>query len=67
MASNSHLVVQRPQPMHLFSSTTLAPQPRQRAVSARTCCSVKAATYSLNGSLRSSSWSTRGSFLPASS
>ena len=41
MASNSHLVVQMPQPMHLFGSTTDAPQPRQRAVSVFTCSSVR--------------------------
>lgn len=31
MASNAHFVVQTPQPMHLFGSTMLAPQLRQRA------------------------------------
>ena len=41
MASKPQRVVQMPQPMHLFGSTTLAPQPRQRAVSALTCSSVK--------------------------
>ena len=41
MASNSHLVVHRPQPMHWFSSTSVAPQPRQREASLRICSSVK--------------------------
>lgn len=40
IASKWHLVVHRPQPMHLFSSTMLAPQPRQREVSNLTCSSV---------------------------
>ena len=40
IASNSHFVVQIPQPIHLFWSTTEAPHPRQRAVSALTCSSV---------------------------
>ena len=40
IASNSHFVVQIPQPIHLFWSTTEAPHPRQRAVSAFTCSSV---------------------------
>ena len=31
IASNSHFVVQTPQPIHLFGSTTEAPHPRQRA------------------------------------
>ena len=58
MASNAHLVVHRPQPMHLLGSTIEAPQPRQRAVSARTCSSVKVSTYSLNGAAFSRSRST---------
>lgn len=40
MASNSQRVVQRPQPIHLFWSTTVTPQPRQRDASSRTCSSV---------------------------
>ena len=48
MASKAHLVVQTPQPIHLLGSTTLAPQPRQRAVSALTCSSVKAMRSSRN-------------------
>ena len=58
MASNAHLVVHRPQPMHLLGSTIEAPQPRQRAVSARTCSSVKVSTYSLKGAAFSRSRST---------
>lgn len=42
IASNLHLVVQIPQPRHLFGSTTEAPQPKQRAVSFLSCSSVKA-------------------------
>ncbi len=46
MASNSHLVVQMPQPMHLFGSTTM----RRSSGSGRsrhfTCSSVKVATSS---------------------
>jgi len=48
MASNAHFVVQTPQPMHLFGSTMLAPQLRQRAVSFLICSSVNATRSSLN-------------------
>ena len=41
IASNSHFVVQTPQPMHLFGSTTLRPQLRQREASVRICSAVK--------------------------
>ena len=41
MASNLHMVVQMPQPTQAAWSTTVAPQPRQRSVSLRTCFSVK--------------------------
>ena len=47
MASNSHLVVQMPQPMHLFGSTTLRPQLRQRLASDFICSSVKVTRSSL--------------------
>ena len=40
MASNLHLVVQMPQPMHWSSLRTTAPQPRQRSVSFFICSSV---------------------------
>lgn len=35
-----HFVVQSPQPMHFFSSTTVLPQLRQREASSLTCASV---------------------------
>ena len=54
MASKAHLVVQTPQPMHLLGSTMLAPQPKQRAVSALTYWAVKA-TRSSRKVLRSAS------------
>ena len=40
MASNLHLVVQMPQPMHWSSLRTTAPQPSQRSVSFFICSSV---------------------------
>lgn len=58
MASNAHFVVQTLQPMHLFGSTTLAPQPRRRAVSILTRSSV---------SVRCASRKKRCASMPASS
>jgi transcription antitermination factor NusG len=43
---NKHLVVQIPHPIQRFSSTTEAPQLRQRAVSRFTCSSVNVPWYS---------------------
>ena len=40
-ASNLHFVVQMPQPTHMYSSSTTAPQPRQRSVSFFICSSVR--------------------------
>ena len=48
IASNTHFVVQIPHPMHLFGSTTEAPQLRQREVSAFTCSSVSVCDKSRN-------------------
>ena len=58
MASNSQRVVHRPQPMHLFWSTTDTPQPRQRDASALTCASVKVMRSFANVLALLASWAT---------
>ena len=47
MASNLHWTVHMPQPRHLFVSTTLRPQLRQRLASLLICSSVKIRRSSL--------------------
>lgn len=51
IASNSHLVVHRPHPIHLLGSTTLVPHPRQRFASICTCSGVNVERKSLNVSV----------------
>ena len=48
IASNTHFVVHTPQPIHLFGSTTEAPQERHLEVSFLTCSSVKVKDRSRN-------------------
>ena len=64
MASNLHLVVQIPHPIHLFGSTTVTPQPRHLAVSVFTCSSEKIPEGSLKENFSTSALSS-GSSLPA--